>query len=227
METLQVVKDPDAFISTVARTAKELEDETNPYPICSMVFNVGAAVAMYFGPFHDYNLKLDNRSFRIQEDGSVSIRFKKDDNYDCVPACDLEKKIKDAVEADGKATVISIVPYYIPNAPGNESKQYIVYVMVSDDAIIKSIMRTEYNDKRKLLIDGKNGEGGVLAKQVEEIKAKSTPEQYEAIIDKFVGDQVFKPPFIRHFPTSLIKQPGMFERLFDKPCRIDFIKKEK
>ena len=125
METLQVIKDPDAFISTVARTAKELEDETNPYPIRSMMVSADAAVAMYFGPFHEYNRLLDNRSFRIQEDGSVSIRFKKDNNYDCVPACDLEKKIKDAVEADGKSTVISIVPYYVPNAPGNESKQYI------------------------------------------------------------------------------------------------------
>ena len=219
METLQVIKDSDAFLSTVARTAKEIEDETTPYPICSMVFNVGAAVAMYFGPFHEYNRLLDNRSFRIQEDGSVSIRFKKDDNYDCVPACDLEKKIKDAVEADGKATVISIVPYYITNAPNNESKQYIVYVMVSDDEIIKSIMRTEYNDKRKLLIDGRLGQGGMLAKQVEEIKAKCTPEQYEGIIDKFISEQVSKPPFIRHFPTSLIKRPGMFERLFDTPCR--------
>ena len=219
METLQVVKDPNTFISTVARTAKELEDETNPYPICTMMFSAHAAVAMYFGPFHDYDRLLDNRSFRIQEDGTVSIRFKKDNNYDCVPACDLEKKIKDAVEADGKATLISIVPYYIPNAPIDESKQYIVYVMVSDDEAIKSIMRTEYNDKCKLLITGKNGEGGVLAKQVEELKAKCTPEQYDAIIDKFVGEQVFKPPFVRHFPTSLIKQPGMFDRLFDTPCR--------
>lgn len=219
METLQVIKDPDAFISTVARTAKELEDETNPYPICSMMFSADAAIAMYFGPFHEYNRLLTNRSFRIQEDGSVSIRFKKDDNYDCVPACDLEKKIKDAIEVDGKATVISIVPYYIPKAPGNESKQYIVYVMVSDDETIKSIMRTEYNDKRKLLIDGKNGEGGVLAKQVEELKATCTPEKYEAVIDKFIKEQVAKPPFVRHFPTSLLKQPGMFERLFDTPCR--------
>ena len=219
METLQVVKDPNTFISTVARTAKELEDETTPYPICSMVFSAGAAVAMYFGPFHEYNRLLDHRSFRIQEDGSVSIRFKKDNNYDCVPACDLEKKIKDAVEADGKATVISIVPYYISNAPVNESKQYIVYVMVSDDETIKSIMRTEYNDKRKLLIDGRLGEGGVLAKQVEDLKAKCTPEQYEAIIEKFVNEQVSKPPFVRHFPVSLIKRPGMFDRLFDTPCR--------
>ena len=91
--------------------------------------------------------------------------------------------------------------------------------MVSDDATIKSILRTEYNDKRKLLIDGRLGEGGVLAKQVEDLKSKCTPEQYEAIIDKFVSDQVSKPPFVRHFPTSLIKQPGMFERLFDTPCR--------
>lgn len=219
METLQVIKDPNAFISTAARTAKELEDETNPYPICSMMVSADAAVAMYFGPFHEYNRLLTHRSFRIQEDGSVSIGFKKDNNYDCVPACDLEKKIKDAIEADGKATVISIVPYYIPKAPGNESKQYIVYVMVSDDATIKSIMRAEYNDKRKVLIDGRNGGGGVLAEQVEELKAKCTPEQYEAVIDKFIKEQVAKPPFVRHFPTSLIKQPGMFERLFDTPCR--------
>lgn len=219
METLQVVKDPDAFISTVARTAKELEDETNPYPIRSLMFSAHAAVAMYFGPFHDYNRLLDHRSFRIQEDGSVSIRFKKDNNYDCVPACDLEKKIKDAVEADGKATLISIVPYYIPNAPGNESKQYVVYVMVTDDANIKALMYGEYVSKYKMLIEGKGGQGGLLAKQVEEIKAKSTPEQYNKIIEKFVNDQVHKPPFVRHFPTSLTKQPGMFERLFDTPCR--------
>ena len=219
METLQVIKDLNTFISTVTHTAKVLEDETNPYLIRSLMFRANDAVAMYFGPFHEYNRLLDDRAFRIQEDGSVSIRFKKDNNYDCVPACDLEKKIKDAVEADGKATVISIVPYYISNAPVNESKQYIVYVMVSDDETIKSIMRTEYNDKRKLLIDGRLGEGGVLAKQVEDLKAKCTPEQYEAIIDKFVNEQVTKPPFVRHFPVSLIKRPGMFNRLFDTPCR--------
>lgn len=219
METLQLVKDPDAFIATVARTAKEIEDETKPYPIRSLMFSANMAVAMYFGPFHDYNRLLDSRALRIKEDGSVSIRFKKDNNYDCVPACDLEKKIKDAVEADGKATVISIVPYYITNAPDSESKQYIVYVMVSDDANIKALMYDEYVSKYKMLIEGKSGHDGLLAKQVEEIKAKSTPEQFKAIIEKFVGDQVYKPPFVRHFPVSLPKQPGMFERLFDTPCR--------
>lgn len=219
METLQFVKDPDAFIATVARTAQEIEDETKPYPIRSLMFSANMAVAMYFGPFHDYNRLLDSRAFRIQEDGSVSIKFKKDNNYDCVPACDLEKKIKDAVEADGKATVISIVPYYVHKAPDNDSKLYIAYMMVTDDAHIKALMYGEYVVKRQMLIDGKDGQGGVLAKQVEEIKAKSTPEQYNAIIEKFVGDQVFKPPFVRHFPVPLTKQPGMFDRLFDTPCR--------
>ena len=219
METLQVVKDLNTFISTVTHTAKVLEDETNPYLIRSLMFRANDAVAMYFGPFHEYNRLLDDRAFRIQEDGSVSIRFKKDNNYDCVPACDLEKKIKDAVEADGKATLISIVPYYIPKAPGNESKQYIAYVMVTDDAHIKALMYGEYVSKYKMLIEGKAGQGGLLAKQVEEIKAKATPEQYNEIIENFISDQVRKPPFIRHFPASLIRQPGMFERLFDTPCR--------
>lgn len=219
METLQVIKDLNTFISTVTHTAKVLEDETNPYLIRSLMFRANDAVAMYFGPFHEYNRLLDDRAFRIQEDGSVSIRFKKDNNYDCVPACDLEKKIKDAVEANGKATLISIVPYYIPKAPGNESKQYIAYVMVTDDAHIKALMYGEYVTKRKMLIDGKDGQGGILAKQVEEIKAKGTPEQYNEIIENFMSGQVRKPPFIRHFPASLIKQSGMFNRLFDTPCR--------
>ena len=51
------------------------------------------------------------------------------------------------------------------------------------------------------------------------IKNAVVGTNYRNTAYKFIKEQVAKPPFVRHFPTSLIKQPGMFERLFDTPCR--------